>query len=421
MQFQPVKGTEDFYPEKKAVQMAIFDTLRASAKAFGFQEVESPAMEAMTLLTAKAGEEIKSQLFTLEKKGAEELGLRFDLTVPFTRMFVAKQKAIPKPVKWFGISRMWRYEAPQKGRFREFYQMSVELFGSDKPQADAEVVKLAIDAMNRFGLRDTDFYVRINNRKLLEGLLLQSGVPQNSMEAVTRVIDKKLKVTDEEFTKLLLEEKLTQETADAIKNVVAIQGSITDTLAQLKKIKLGKEAEIGLAEFESVLALLDPRYIVVDLSLARGLAYYSGTVFELSDRENKFRAIAGGGRYDQLVELFGGEPTPAVGFAVGDKVLWLLLEEKAKLPKRSLGPEYFIVAVTEGVIPDVLKIVNRLRKTTSADYDLVGRKLTKQLDYANTIGAKKVIVIGEKEVKDGKAKVKEMQSGKETVVELDKL
>lgn len=421
MQFQPVKGTEDFYPEKKAVQMAIFDSLRASAKSFGFQEVESPAIETLKLLTAKSGEEIKSQLFTLEKKGAEELALRFDLTVPFTRMFVTRQKAIPKPVKWFGISRMWRYEAPQKGRFREFYQLSVELFGTDRPEADAEIINLAIDCLNRFKLSSQDFMVKVNNRKLLEGLLLQAGVAQSKLESVTRTIDKRGKVTDEDFTKLLLDDGLTQETIDKIKQIVSIQASPADALQKIKQLKRGKEAELGLVEFEKVLAFLNPEYIVVDLSLARGLAYYTGTVFELSDRQGKYRAIAGGGRYDNLVELFGGEPTPAVGFAIGDKTLWLLLEEKGKLPLVDIGPEYYIVTVTPELSQEAVKLAARLSRKTSCDLDLMGRKFMKQLEYANAIGARKVIILGPKELQQRMVKVKDMKSGNETTIGLDHL
>lgn len=421
MQYQPVKGTEDFYPEKKAVQSAIFDKWRDAARSFGFQEVESPAMETLSLLTAKSGEEMKTQLFTLEKKGAEDLALRFDLTVPFTRMFVTKQKALPKPVKWFGVSRMWRYEAPQKGRFREFYQMSVELFGSEKPEADAEIINLAILSLRKFGLDEFDFMVKINNRKLLEGLLLQAGVAKEKIEDVTRVIDKKTKVTEDDFTKQLLDVGLNQEQADNIKKIVALQGAAKDIVPQLKKMKLGVEAEAGLADLEKVLAFVDAKYVVIDLSLARGLAYYTGTVFEVADRAGKFRAIAGGGRYDNLVELFGGEPCPSVGFAIGDKTLWLLLEEKGKLPQPALGPEYFVIAVNDEVRKDVAKIVGRLRSRTSADYDLLGRKLSKQLEYANTIGARKVIVIGDKEIQAGKAKVKDMATGKETDVTLSEL
>jgi histidyl-tRNA synthetase len=282
MAFKPVKGTEDFYPEEKAVQNAIFDSLRDSARAFGFREVESPAIESMDLLTAKSGEEIKSQLFNFEQKGNEELALRFDLTVPFTRMFVEKQKELPKPVKWFGISRMWRYEAPQKGRFREFYQLSAELFGSDKPEADAEIVNLAIDCLKRFGLFDQDFYVKINNRKLMEGLLLQAGMPKRLLEEITRVIDKKAKISAEAFKEELLKTGLDVATVDKIVEFSDIKGTPEEVFSKLSD--LNEESQAGLDELKAVLNLVDSKYVVVDMSLARGLAYYTGTVFELGQR-----------------------------------------------------------------------------------------------------------------------------------------
>ena len=416
MTYQPVKGMEDFYPEKKAVLESIFTTLKTSARRFGFQEVGSPAMESIQLLTAKSGEEAKSQIFTLEKRGTDEIGLRFDLTVPITRMFVQKQKAIPKPAKWFALDRMWRYEAPQKGRSREFYQLSVELFGSARPEADADVICLAIDCLNSFGLREKDFMVRINNRKLLEGMLLQYGVPKTKMDAITGIIDKKLKV--EEFLKLLLDAGLTQEVADKAILIANQQGPAATALAVIKKLATSREAVEGLAELENVIALLPSQYLSIDLSLARGLAYYTGTVFEISDREGKFRAIAGGGRYDNLVELFGGEKCPATGFAIGDKTLWLLLEEKGKLPEVRPGPDYYIVTVSDELRPEAVKLAAKLSRTHSCDIDLMGRKFMKQLEYANNIGAKNAIIIGQKELVERKVKVKDMKTGVETYMDI---
>ncbi len=421
MTFQGVKGTEDWYPEKKAVQRDVFNTLRKAALSFGFMEVESPAMETLGLLTAKSGQEAVSQIFTLDKRSTEELGLRFDLTVPYTRMFVAKQKAIPKPVKWFGIDKVWRYEAPQKGRSREFYQLSVELFGSNKPEADADVICLAIDCLNRFDLNENEFVVKMNNRKLLEGMLLQATVPKSSIDAITRVIDKKSKVSAEDFVKLLLTEGLTQEQADAVISIVSIKGTPKAALDVIKTRKLSNESVIGLAEFEKVLALLPAGYVEIDLSLARGLAYYTGTVFEIADRKGDFRAIAGGGRYDGLVEQFGGEPTPAVGFGMGDKTLWLVLDATGKLPQPQIGPEYYVVTVTPELSEEALKIASKLSRKSSCDLDLMGRKFGKQLEYANAIGARKVVILGPKELADKQVKIKDMQTGEERLVDIEKL
>jgi len=191
--YQNVKGTVDFYPEDKYIKEAVFTKLRDTAVRFNFNEIETPSFETLELLTAKSGEEIKTQIFTLEKRSTEQLGLRFDLTIPTTRLFIQKQKELPKPVKWFYIDRMWRYEKPQKGRLREFYQYGVEMYGSDKPEADAEVIALAIESLKNLGLTQKDIIVKINNRKLLEGLLLEI-IPKEKMEAA-----KMLKTTVEKL------------------------------------------------------------------------------------------------------------------------------------------------------------------------------------------------------------------------------
>ncbi|MBI4150765.1 histidine--tRNA ligase [Candidatus Woesearchaeota archaeon] len=421
MTFQPVKGTEDWYAEKKAIQRDIFNVLRKASINFGFQEVEAPALETMPCLTQKSGDEVRSQIFTLDKRSTEELGLRFDLTVPMTRMFIAKQKAVPKPVKWFSIDKVWRYEAPQKGRAREFYQLSVELFGSDRPEADADVICLAIDCLNKFDLTESDIVVKINNRKLLEGLLLQAGVAKNKLEDVTRAIDKKSKVEDNDFIKLLLETGLNQEQADNVKKIVSIKAKPKEALEEIRKLAPGRDAIVGLAELENVLNVMPSNYLEVDLSLARGLAYYTGTVFEVFDKTGQFRAIAGGGRYDNLVELMGGEPCPAVGFGLGDKTLWLLLESKGKLPQPNIGPDYYIVTVTPDLTDEAVKLSAKLSRRTSCDLDLMGRKFGKQLEYANAIGAKNVIILGPKELAEKKVKIKNMQTGEERLVELASL
>src|SRR3989338_7334977 len=198
MAVQKPKGTVDFYPEELAVRSKLFDLLRQQALRYNFKEIESPAFENLSFLTKKEGEEIVGQIFSLEKRGDEQFGLRFDLTVPAARMFIEKQKSLPKPVKWFYLSRMWRYEQPQAGRLREFYQMSCEIFGSSKPEADAELLNLIIDCLASLGLTKNDFFIKINNRKLLEGLLLDI-VDKNQTPGVIRIIDKRAKISQAEF------------------------------------------------------------------------------------------------------------------------------------------------------------------------------------------------------------------------------
>ncbi|MFO8016049.1 MAG: histidine--tRNA ligase [Candidatus Woesearchaeota archaeon] len=403
MTFQKPKGTRDQYPEGRAVFNRIAEAMRNCAGSYAFREVESPAFEDLNLLTAKSGEEIKQQIFTLEKRGDEEFGLRFDLTVPFTRMFIEKQKILPKPVKWFSIGRMWRYERPQAGRLREFYQLSAEVFGSPKPEADAEIISLAIDCLKNLGLTKKDFVVRINNRVLLQDFIKSIG--GKDIEAVFRAIDKKQKIPSEDFDNELKKAGLDDEQKKKIKEFIEVR--------DINKIEIESE---GLDNLKKILSMLKNRedFIEVDLSTARGLAYYTGTVFEIFDRRGRFRSLAGGGRYDNMIKLFGGEPCPATGFAIGFATLRLLLEEKNLLPEPELGADYYIAPLGEKARETAGIIAEKFRKEgKSVETDLIGRSPSKQLDYANKTGAKSIIFIGDEEIKKGKARIKDMKTGDE--------
>ena len=349
--FQKPKGTEDYYPEEQAVKNKIFEVFRRVCWKYGFSEVESPAFEKVSLLAKKSGDEIKDQLFLMKRRETEEFGLRFDLTVPITRLFMQKQKEISKPVKWFAASRMWRYERPQAGRLREFYQLSVEMFGSGKPEADAEIINLAINCLTELGLTDNDFVLKLNNRKLLEGLLIKF-VKEDKIESVIRIIDKKAKVSEEDFKNMLLETGLKLKDISKIKKILT-----ADTIDKGEKLERNAIANEGFDNMKQILSMIDNRYVKIDLSTARGLAYYTGTVFEIYDKKGELRSMAGGGRYNNLVEFFGGEPTPATGFAIGLATLTLLLKKRKLLPKVSLAPEYYVVIVSDSIRPKAMRIV----------------------------------------------------------------
>ena len=408
MSFKKPLGTVDFYPEQKAEQKAVFNLLRASALKFGFREIETPAFETIELLTKKSGEEVSNQIFTLEQKGKEKFALRFDLTVPITRLFMEKQKELPRPIKWFAIDKMWRYERPQAGRRREFYQLSVEMFGSAEPEADAEIINLATQCLKSLGLTNKDFYIRLNNRKLLEGLLQEFTVKN-----ITQLIslgDKKEKLSEKDFEASAKD--LGVKDTKKLKNTIEIKD-----LKELEKLEMNPLAREGFEELKAILPILDKKYVQLDLSTARGLAYYTGTVFELFDKSGKYRALAGGGRYDNMVELFGGESCPATGFAIGYATLSLLLKDNGLMPKSEEGPDYY-VAILGDVKKQALKIIAKLRETSSVDYDLVGKSFKKQLNYADKIKAKNLIVIGEDEIKSKKFKVKDMKTGIEKPISL---
>lgn len=422
--FQRVKGAEDLYPDEMCQQVWIAEQLRAATRRAGFLEVDCPAIETIKCLAAKSGEEIRKQIFVFEKKGAEELGLRFDLTVPLTRMFVAKQKQLPLPIKWFAINKMWRYEAPQKGRLREFSQLSVELFGSQKAEADAEVLNLLISCLEALGLTAKDVEIRLNNRKLLEGLLAEI-VGEKRVPEVARVVDKRKKVSEQQFIRELLELGLDQVKATRVAHVTQFTGSPAKVFAELRKhvpdpSPMAKE---GLEELKAIIPLVPKEWITIDLSTARGLVYYTGTVFEAFAKGTELRSLAGGGRYDKLVETLGGPPCPAAGFAPGFVPLTIFLQEKGLFPKPQLGPEYFIAVVSPELSDKGFEIARKLRKKAGAvvDIDLMQRKLGKQLDYASSIGAKKVVIVGPKDLKENKVTVRDLKSGKEKKVKLSDL
>lgn len=407
MKYQKPTGTVDFYPEDLALRNKIFNSLRDTAKRFNFKEVETPAFETLSLLTAKSGEEVKKQIFVLEKKGEEEFGLRFDLTVPITRLFLEKQKELSKPVKWFGLSRMWRYERPQAGRLREFYQLSVEMFGSDKPEADAEIINLAINCLRDLGLTQKDFYVKINNRNLLHGIL-EDFAEKKYIQDLIALIDKKEKLDEKEFEQGL--DDFNVKDKEKLKQTLE-----TDDISKLKP--RNESAKKGLEELKQVMKFLNNKFVKFDLTVARGLAYYTGTVFEVFDRSGKYRAIAGGGRYDNMVKIFGGEPASATGFGLGYSTLSLLLKDKGLLPKIEQPIDYYVIIIGENKIKEkALSIISKLRDKYIVDYDLTGRSIKKQMDYANKINANNVIFIGEKEIWTDKLKIKDMKTGKETEV-----
>ena len=413
MQYQPVKGMEDYYPKEFAIREWLSTALAEEARKFGFVQVSSPALESLKLLTAKSGEEVKDQIFLTERKGSEELGLRFDLTVPMTRMFVAKQREMQKPVKWFAIAPMWRYEAPQKGRAREFMQLSVELFGSSNPEADATCINLIISCMEKIGLTSKDITLKINNRKLIEGLL-EELAPAKDVPEVVQLIDKSAKISEADFKKQL--QALGIKKPEEVQKITMTKGN-PEILAQVKKFKLNALAKQGLEELENTLALVDKKYITIDLSIARGLAYYTGNVFECFDREGKYRALAGGGRYDELVKIFGGEPTPATGFAIGLTPLTVMLTEKGLIPELKVGPEFYVAPVNDKVLQKAIDIVQKLRSQgKSTDIDLMRRKLDKQFDYAISIGAKKIVIVGEKDLAQNQVTIRELKTGKEEKV-----
>ncbi len=411
---QKLKGFREFYPEEMVPRVKIFNKMREISRSFNFKEIETPSVEPLEIFKIKSGEEIVKQTFSFVDKGGREITLVPEITPSVSRM-VAQRKNFLKPIKWFSIPKLWRYEEPQSGRLREFYQYNADIFGSDNIASDAEVISLAMAILDSLGLKGK-YVMRISDRELMEKVLLKLGVVE--VEKTLRVIDRMGKVDEETFYRDLSSIN-GDEIAKEILKIIGVKGNFKDIEKTVSSI-IGNEPRMetlwNLQEF-----LIEYGYgeFIFDFSIVRGLAYYTGIVFEAHDKKGEFRAILGGGRYDNVVELFGGEKVPAVGFGMGDAVLELLLKREGLWPKYEESVDYFI-AIQGNNRKYGIKILTELRRRGYiTDIDLTGKSLSWQLRYADKIGAKFIIIVGDEEAKTGTLKIKNMVTGEQKTVTLE--
>jgi histidyl-tRNA synthetase len=398
--FQPPRGTRDFLPEEMEKRRYVFEKIRGIFESYGFGEVETPAFEDLALLTYKGslGQEAVKDIYSFKDKSGRELGLRFDITTPIARIVVGS-KGAPKPIKFYYITRMWRYDDVAKGKWREFYQAGVELIGSASPQADAEILGVVIDSFVALGLKD--FVVRINSRKILDAMA--NNLRIKNRKEIFRIIDKLDKKGRQEVYREL-KKKLKEEKAKKV----------------LEFIMLPVEEARKTADTSDIDAITDAlddryrRYVKPDMSIARGLEYYTGFIFEIViPGFEDLGSVCGGGRYDNLIERYGGQTTPATGFSIGLERLMQILEKKNLVqPKRQAS--IYIAPVNEKFIPNAVKIVEKLRSYgIRCEYDVMSRSLSKQLDYASAKKFGFVIVLGEKEISSGSYRLRDMKTGEE--------
>jgi histidyl-tRNA synthetase len=424
MKFQSLKGFRDFYPEEMAARRKVLDEISSTVRAYGFREVDSPSVESLELFRVKSGEEILTQTFNFADKGNREVTLIPELTPTVARMVVEREKSLKRPIKWFSMPKMWRYEEPQSGRLREFYQLNVDIFGVPGPEADAEVLAAGIDVMLKLDL-EGQFIFKISDRRLLQGIMESMGIANK--EAVFAAIDRRYKVTAGEFKMLLAAAGLDDLKAGKLLAILDTRGQFPEALPRLKSL-ISLENEATLAGYESLEKVLDlmtlyqmERYCELDLSVIRGLAYYTGTVFECYDTKGELRAVFGGGRYDNIIGLFGGEPMPAVGFGMGDAVLEILMRRAGVWPKEELVTDYFILTTSRQYVETALFLARALReKGLIVETDLLVRNFSNQMKYANSIGAKTVLILGEKEMAGGQVSVKDMATGEQKTEEVIK-
>jgi histidyl-tRNA synthetase len=424
MKIPAPKQMRDFYPEDMALRNHIEAAWRNASKRAGFQEWDCPIVETLELYKRKSGDEIVDQLYSVSTRGGnDQFAIRPEMTPSLARMVAARQGALPRPVKWFCIARMCRHEQAQRGRLREFFQWNADVLGVAGPIADAEVISVAIDALVELGLSAADVEVRFNSRTLLGALLTGLGLPEERHPAVFAIADKRGKATDEELAKLYAGLGLDDQTTARIRRLLDL--SSLDEVKRFvahEKVPGCEAALAGLDELVSLLADLGKGdFCRFDMGIVRGLAYYTGPVFEMFDRAGKLRAVCGGGRYDRLLELMGGQPMPACGFGMGDVVLGELLKDRNLLPSFRLGLDYQLIPLDDERLSDVIRLTGRIRAAgRSADFAHKAGGLGKAFKKASENGVGKVVLVGGDEWSRGCLKIKDMTTGVESEVPLDR-
>ena len=408
-----VKGVRDFYPGEMRARRRVIDSLEDVARRYGFREIGTPTIESAELYIDKSGEEIVEELYSFEDKGGRRLALTPELTPTVARMVVAKQQELTKPIKWFSTRPFWRYEQVQQGRYREFYQLNADIFGSSAPEADAEVLAYAADALSELGLEKEDFEFRVSHRDILGGLLESIDTRIDTTEAI-RAVDKREKVETAEYYDLLEAAGLDRDDAREF-NAVLSAGDIEEVRAFADSDRVDE----AVSNLEAVLAAADEfgagEYLTLSLDTARGFDYYTGVVFECFDSTGEVsRSVFGGGRYDDLIESVGGQPTPAVGVAPGLAPLSLLLERAGVRPDESYETDCYVLRV--GDSEEVRRVAARITRDLRAgggviETDVSGRSFGAQMSYADSIGAETVVIVGEQDLAEDVVTVKDMASG----------
>jgi histidyl-tRNA synthetase len=421
MKSSALPGFRDFYPDELALRNHIFTTWRAVALRYGFEEYDGPPLEPLELYTMKSGAEIVQQLYAFEDKGGRQVSLRPEMTPTLARMVAARANGLRKPIRWFSIPQLFRYERQQRGRLREHFQLNCDLIGEPGPLGDAEIIALAIDVMRALGLTPKDVRVRLSDRRVLAAALAGRGVPETGLDAAYQFIDKLERLRREEVDRFF-------------SNPSVIGAAKVSDLEEISRIRgwAALDAELArspaataaAAPLRAVSAALDAMglgdFVDVDLSIVRGLAYYTGTVFELFDAGRTLRAICGGGRYDNLLSALGGVDLPALGFGMGDVVLGELLKERGLTTAVSVGLDVFLAGVTADDMPDLLALAHELRDAgLRVEYALAASNMRKQLELADVRKARYAVVVGPDERARGEVILRDLRAKSQRAVARD--
>jgi histidyl-tRNA synthetase len=413
-------GFRDFYPTELAERSYIFRGWRDVARRYGFVEYDGPPLEPLDLYTKKSGAEIVDQLYNFTDKGGREIALRPEMTPTLARMVAARANAMRKPVRWFSIPQLFRYERAQRGRLREHFQLNMDIIGEADVSADAELLAAAIDVMRAFGLTSEDVVARVSDRRLLNALLRGIGITEAQLPAAYAALDKLDRDPRE-----VLEQRLAAAGVSAATSaqLFELAGATADEEAFTQLV----QAAGAMAEWDALRSYLDHleslgvrEWVKLDLSIVRGLAYYTGIVFELFDAKDELRAICGGGRYDTLLESLGGVSLPALGFGMGDVVLGELLRARGKMPSAEPEVDVWVAYGDSGTVEDAMRVASMIRaRGRSVEYALGSQKLARQLKAAYAAGAKQTLVIATPELSANEAMVRRKDEKVELRVQLD--
>lgn len=401
-----VKGTRDYYPEEMGVRSWLYQKMRKVSEAFGYSEYEGPILESFELYIAKSSEEIvEKQSYVFEDRGGDKLTLRPELTPTLARMVAARQPQLTFPLRWWSFGPFWRYERPQKGRTREFFQWNIDMIGDDSPEADAELVAIAATFLKEVGLQPDEVQILVNNRKLMDAKLSGLEILPEKRAEVFNLIDRRDKMSQESWL-------------DYAAEIGLSAGQVAGVEQLIQDDEVWRESDELVRMFKSLDSYGIREYVRFAPHIIRGLVYYTGTVFEAWDTSGDYRAIFGGGRYDNLVGDMGGEPVGGVGFAVGDLIISLLLENLGRLPKFGDTPAaIFFTLFEDELLQPSLALAHQLRqaglKVTS---QLQADKLGKQFKYADRIGARVALVLGPEEAANLQISIKDLKSGEQRSV-----
>ncbi|GJN40507.1 hypothetical protein PR202_gb29728 [Eleusine coracana subsp. coracana] len=414
----PPRGTRDFPPEDMRLRTWLFDQFREVSRLMAFEEVDFPVLESEALFIRKAGEEITQQLYNFEDKGGRRVVLRPEITPSLARLVIKQGKSVSLPLKWFTIGQCWRYERMTRGRRREHYQWNMDIFGVPKVRAEAELLQAIVLFFERIGITSTDVGIRVSSRKVLQAVLNMYSVPEHLFAAVCVIVDKLGKLSRDEIERELISTGLSSEAVQGIIEVLSLK-----SLSKLEEV-LGPQ-DGAVADLKKLFSFAEQYgyadWICFDASVVRGLAYYTGIVFEGFDREGQLRAICGGGRYDRLLSTFGSEDIPACGFGFGDAVIVELLKEKGLLPDMSRQIDDIVFPLDEALEGPASNIASSLRKKGRA-VDLVEDKRLKWVfKHAERINASRLILVGSSEWERGMVRVKILSTREEFEVKAGEL